>query len=90
MYGTILLIKQIIDTVELFYLRGKRKLKLRFLTSYLLGADIQSNSHDSIEDARAALGLYQKYLELQESGKYESVLEEIYRYGRSNQWEVRR
>lgn len=85
-----ILIEQIIDTVELFYLKGKRKLKLRFLTSYLLGADIQSSSHDSIEDARAALGLYQKYLELQRRGEYNNVLEEIYRYGRENQWEIKR
>ncbi len=89
---------QVIDTSELFRHRGCRKLSLRFLASYLLGASIQTGSgsgsghvggpgghgpmghgghghvalgggpgglgHDAIEDARTAMRLYHKYLEV--------------------------
>lgn len=60
---------QVIDTVELFYLKRQRKLSLRFLASYLLGIDIQQHTHDSIEDARTALRLYEAYTVLQKAGK---------------------
>ena len=33
--------EQLVDTVELFSFRRKRKLSLRFLASYLLGVNIQ-------------------------------------------------
>ena len=42
---------QVVDTVELFHLPSQRYLSLRFLSSYLLQADIQQETHDSIEDA---------------------------------------
>ena len=50
---------QVVDTVELFHFKRQRKLSLRFLASYLLGASIQKDTHDSIVDARTALQLFQ-------------------------------
>lgn len=55
---------QVKDTVELYRL-GKRKVSLRFLAWAVLGLDVQSGDHDSIEDSRASLLLYRKYLELE-------------------------
>jgi len=49
---------QVVDTVDLFYLKRQRKISLRFLAAYLLRQDIQQVTHDSIEDARTALSLY--------------------------------
>ena len=46
---------QVVDTVDLYHLRHQRKLSLRFLASYALRMDIQQVTHDSIEDARAAV-----------------------------------
>jgi len=49
----------VVDTVELFHFKRQRKLSLRFLAGYLLGAAIQQDTHDSIVDARTALSLFQ-------------------------------
>lgn len=58
-----------IDTVELFYFKRHRKLGLRFLAAFLLGIDIQQLTHDSIEDARTALRLYECYKRLDAQGR---------------------
>lgn len=50
---------QVVDTVELFHFKRQRKLSLRFLAGYLLGAAIQKDTHDSIVDARTALSLFE-------------------------------
>ncbi|KAB5583054.1 ubiquitin carboxyl-terminal hydrolase-domain-containing protein [Coniochaeta sp. 2T2.1] len=74
---------QIIDTIELFYLKSRlRKLSLAFLAWFLLKEDIQMETHDSIEDARTALKLYRRYLEFEDAGVFEQILSEIYRVGR--------
>ncbi|KAJ3140255.1 poly(A)-specific ribonuclease [Geranomyces variabilis] len=76
--------EQVIDTVDLFYIQNRqRKLSLRFLAWVLLKQDIQIDVHDSIEDARTALALYKKYLELKASGRFNEVLDEVYEEGRA-------
>ncbi|KFA65317.1 hypothetical protein S40285_02673 [Stachybotrys chlorohalonatus IBT 40285] len=74
---------QVIDTIDLFFLKSRlRKLSLAFLAWYLLKEDIQLETHDSIEDSRTALKLYRKYLEFQDAGILETMLQDIYRAGR--------
>ena len=74
--------EQVIDTYELFWLRSKgRRLSLKFLAWYLLNQSVQVATHDSIEDARTALLLYQKYLELKEAGTLQDTLKDIYEKG---------
>ncbi|KAK4100548.1 hypothetical protein N658DRAFT_497289 [Parathielavia hyrcaniae] len=75
---------QVIDTIQVFYLQSRlRKLSLAFLAWYLLKEDIQLETHDSIEDARTALKLYRKYLEFDDAGILEAMLEDIYKAGRA-------
>ncbi|GJJ12243.1 hypothetical protein Clacol_006484 [Clathrus columnatus] len=75
--------EQVIDTVDLYFLReGKRKLSLRFLSWFILKENIQTETHDSIEDARAALKLFKAYHDFEAQGIFEQKLEELYREGR--------
>ncbi|KAI8846356.1 ubiquitin carboxyl-terminal hydrolase-domain-containing protein [Chytridium lagenaria] len=75
---------QVIDTVDIFWIKERqRKLSLRFLSWSLLRSDIQMDSHDSVEDARTALQLYKKYLELMQQGVFEDTLERLYEEGRT-------
>jgi len=78
--------EQVIDTVELFHIPRQRKISLKFLASFLLNLDIQTGTHNSIEDARTALALYQAYLRLIEAGQFESTLNQIYHIGRLTNW----
>ncbi|CAG8702572.1 16980_t:CDS:10, partial [Dentiscutata erythropus] len=71
--------EQVIDTVDLFHSKNRaRKISLRFLAWYLLRQDIQTETHDSIEDARTALAIYKKYLQFKSENIFEEVLEDIY------------
>lgn len=53
---------------------------------------IQGETHDSIEDARTALQLYRKYLELSPQGAepedFRKVLKGLYEKGRKMDWKV--
>lgn len=74
---------QIIDTVNIYHLpHRQRKLSLRFLAWAVLHSAIQTDTHDSIEDARTALQLYETQNRLEAEGTWEEVLEEVYRDGR--------
>lgn len=60
---------------------------------FLLFTDlsIQGETHDSIEDARTALQLYRKYLELSRGGVSDDVrkvLKGLYEKGRQLDWKV--
>ncbi|KAK9478140.1 ubiquitin carboxyl-terminal hydrolase-domain-containing protein [Lipomyces japonicus] len=78
---------QVIDTVDLYFIKStKRKLSLRFLAWYLLRENIQTETHDSIEDAKTALFLYDEYEKIKEQGgatAFENILNEIYNEGRA-------
>lgn len=58
---------------------------------FLVDLNIQGETHDSIEDARTALQLYRKYLELSRgvgSDEVRKVLKGLYEKGRQMDWKV--
>lgn len=73
------------DTVLIYTLPGsQRKLSLRFLAWYLLHQDIQTNSHDSIEDAHFALLLCKLWMDYSSESEeaFEMVMEDIFAEGK--------
>jgi PAB-dependent poly(A)-specific ribonuclease subunit 2 len=80
---------QVIDTVELFHIKSRvRKLSLRFLAWLLLHEDIQTDMHDSIEDARTALKLWRKFQEFTDAGIILQQLEWVYKEGAKYKFKV--
>ena len=82
---------QVLDTVDLFYIPGLRRLSLRFLAHYVCNitmANRLNDTHDSIEDARTALAIYNKYLELKKAGTLQAITNELYDIGRETGWEI--
>ena len=76
---------RVIDTVDLYFLRERqRRLSLRFLSWFVLHENIQTDTHDSIEDARSALMLYTAYQDFEVQGILDEKLDELYREGRKN------
>ena len=51
-------------------------------------ANRMHDTHDSIEDARTALALYRKYLELEASGLVDETINRLYDIGFETNWEV--
>ncbi|KAK6354956.1 poly(A)-specific ribonuclease [Orbilia brochopaga] len=75
--------EQVIDTVDIYFKKARqRKLSLRFLAYYFLRENIQTGNHDSIEDANTALRLYKKYLEFEDAGVFERMLNAVYQDGK--------
>lgn len=76
---------RVIDTVDVYHLEARhRKLSLRFLSWAVLKQYIQTDTHDSIEDARCALLLYKAFQEFEEHGIFDEKLEELYRIGKQH------
>ena len=79
---------QLIDTVTIFRKEKSRFISLRFLANYLLGKDMQRDTHDSLEDARISYEIYLTALRLMSRGHFSRVLHEIYEYGRKTEWRL--
>ncbi|EGV61379.1 poly(A)-specific ribonuclease [Yamadazyma tenuis] len=80
---------QIRDTSELYFLSEfRRRLSLKFLSYAVLGKKVQVGNHDSIEDAKFALKLFKKYLELQKSHELERILDNVYLEGQRTNFRV--
>lgn len=79
---------QIIDTLHIFHQDRMRYISLRFLANYVLHRDMQQDTHDSIEDAKAAYDLYRKAAELKRDGTFDKTLRELYEYGQKTDWKV--
>eukprot|EP00794_Sanderia_malayensis_P005348 gene5348-6019_t len=83
--------EQVIDTAELFRVPNQRYISLKFLAWHFLNIKIQSETHDSTEDAYAAMKLFFKYQEiLNTSGEeqFERELEVLYDTGRQLNWQI--
>jgi len=79
---------QIIDTVMIFRQEKSRMISLRFLANYLLGRDMQQDTHDSIEDAKMAYQIYLEATRLKREGLFHQVLRDIYDFGRKTEWKL--
>lgn len=82
---------QVVDTVVLFRNEGRRLMSLRYLVATLLGSEIQNSDahgHDSVEDALAAMQLYDCYEKLQVEGRFGPTLSALYKYGYAHGWRL--
>ena len=80
---------QIVDTMDLYYSGRGRRLSLKFLVAFFLGGSqgFQESVHDSIEDATAALRLFNLHEQLTRDGKFEELLARAYEWGLVNGWD---
>lgn len=71
------------DTVDIYWIPERsRRLNLRFLTYVVLKQEIQIGTHDSIEDARAALLLLQYFNEREDEKDFDVILRGVYAEGK--------
>ena len=83
--------EQIRDTADFYYKSSfKRQLSLKFLAYVMLKERVQKGNHDSIEDARTALLLYKKYVELNQksTNEFEKMLNFVYEEGNRLKYRV--
>jgi PAB-dependent poly(A)-specific ribonuclease subunit 2 len=79
---------QIIDTLLIYHLENRRYISLRFLVNFFLERDMQQDTHDSIEDSKAAFDLYQLAVKLTKEGQFQKKLRDLYDYGESIDWKI--
>ena len=54
----------------------------------MLDREIQTDTHDSIEDAQTAMAVYRKYREMVNQGNFDDALQRLYDTGRASSWMV--
>ena len=79
---------QFIDTSEIYHQPASRYISLRYLTNYVLKRDMQQVVHDSVEDARAALELYKRSLQLKKDGTFDDYISQLYKEGQNSGFRV--
>jgi len=79
---------QVIDTAEIYHQPASRYISLRYLTNYVLKRDMQQDVHDSVEDARAALELYKRAMQLRKDGTFDDYISQLYKEGQNTQFRV--
>ena len=78
---------QVVDTMDLYYSGRGRRLSLKFLSSFFLQDSIQGDTHDSVEDATAALNLFRMYEKLVSQGCFAEMLQKAYDWGSMYGWD---
>lgn len=81
---------QIVDTMDLFYEGRGRRLSLKYLVAFFLGGSnsgFQEQVHDSIEDATAALRLYQLHERLVREGRFVELMAKAMDFGSMAGWD---
>lgn len=75
--------ERVLDTVDIYFIQERqRRLSLRFLSYCVLKEEIQIDTHDSIEDARAALLLHQKWEERTDDFSFNELKQWVYAEGK--------